>query len=39
METLAQEYEDKLIKQKYQHKELTATNATAAPETKEAQQS
>jgi hypothetical protein len=37
METLAQEYEDKLIKQKYQHKELTATNATVAPEPKQAQ--
>jgi len=29
MENIIQEYEDKLIKQKYQHKELTATNKTA----------
>jgi len=34
MEALAQEYEDKLRKQKYQHKELAATNP-ASPETKE----
>ena len=38
MESLIQEYEGKLIKQKYQHKELSATNATA-PETKQAQES
>jgi septum formation topological specificity factor MinE len=37
MESIIQEYEDKLIKQKYQHKELTATNKTT-PETKEAQE-
>lgn len=35
MQTLAQEYEDKLIKQKYQHKELTTTNVIA-PVAKEA---
>lgn len=37
MQTLVQEYEDKLTKQKYQHKELTATNAITR-ETKEAKQ-
>lgn len=37
METIIQEYEDKLIKQKYQHKELSVTSAIV-PETKEAQQ-
>ena len=37
MESIVQEYEDKLIKQKYQHKELTANNAPA-PEAKEATQ-
>jgi chromosome segregation ATPase len=42
METLVQEYEDKLRKEKYQHKEITATNNTApetnnAPQTEEAQ--
>ena len=37
METIIQEYEDKLIKQKYQHKELSVTS-TIVPETKEAQQ-
>ena len=36
MEAIVQEYEDKLIKQKYQHKELAAVN-TAAPEAKQAQ--
>ena len=35
METLVQEYEDKLRKQKYQHKEIAKTN-TITPETKEA---
>jgi septum formation topological specificity factor MinE len=38
MEAIVQEYEDKLRKQKYQHKELTATNAIK-PETKQAQES
>ncbi len=37
MESIVQEYEDKLLKQKYQHKELTANNAPA-PEAKEATQ-
>ncbi|MEY3760720.1 MAG: hypothetical protein RIR39_2211, partial [Pseudomonadota bacterium] len=37
METIIQEYEDKLIKQKYQHKEVAVTSAIV-PETKEAQQ-
>ncbi|MEI6065833.1 MAG: hypothetical protein WCP96_00710 [Methylococcaceae bacterium] len=37
METIIQEYEDKLIKQKYQHKEPSVTSAIV-PETKEAQQ-
>jgi hypothetical protein len=37
METIIQEYEDKLIKQKYQHKELAVSSAIV-PETKEAQQ-
>jgi chromosome segregation ATPase len=36
MESIIQEYEDKLIKQKYQHKELAETSATT-PETKAAQ--
>ena len=36
METIIQEYEDKLIKQKYQHKELSVTSIV--PETKEAKQ-
>jgi septum formation topological specificity factor MinE len=35
MESIVQEYEDKLIKQKYQHKELAVTGATP-PVTKEA---
>lgn len=35
MESIVQEYEDKLIKQKYQHKEIAATN-NKQPETKEA---
>jgi len=35
MESIIQEYEDKLIKQKYQHKDITATN-NLTPETKEA---
>ena len=38
MESIIQEYEDKLIKQKYQHKDITATNKTTA-ETKEARES
>jgi hypothetical protein len=29
MESIVQEYEDKLRKQKYQHKELTVNNAPA----------
>lgn len=33
MESIIQEYEDKLVKQKYQHKELTANNVPA-PETR-----
>ncbi len=37
MESIIQEYEDKLIKQKYQHKEIAATNATV-PEAKEGQE-
>ena len=37
MQSLIQEYEDKLSKQKYQHKKLTATNAITR-ETKEAKQ-
>ncbi len=36
METIVQEYEDKLLKQKYQHKEIVAANP-AAPEAKEVQ--
>lgn len=36
MESIVQEYEDKLIKQKYQHKEIVAANP-AAPEAKEVQ--
>ena len=38
MESIIQEYEDKLIKQKYQHKEIAATNATTQ-EPKEGQAS
>jgi len=38
MESIIQEYEDKLIKQKYQHKDITATN-NATPETEQAQES
>ena len=37
MESIIQEYEDKLIKQKYQHKEPSVTSAIV-PEPKEAQQ-
>ena len=36
MESIVQEYEDKLIKQKVQHKEIAAA-ATTAPEAKDAQ--
>ena len=36
MESIIQEYEDKLIKQKYHHKDITATNKTTL-ETKKAQ--
>jgi hypothetical protein len=37
MESIIQEYEDKLIKQKYQHKDIAAINATAQ-EPKEGQE-
>jgi septum formation topological specificity factor MinE len=37
MESIIQEYEDKLIKQKYQHKDIAATNATTQ-ELKEGQE-
>jgi chromosome segregation ATPase len=37
MESIIQEYEDKLVKQKYQHKDIAATNATTQ-EPKEGQE-
>ena len=38
MESIIQEYEDKLIKQNYQHKDIAATN-NATPETEQVQES